>query len=219
MSAWMLHHRFQQEITQRNIRNESTTTISSTLLDLPVESLEVVPDFPSENKKSKPPKSKRASSGTVNAPVNNDSITTDVGVGKKAANALKKPPSKLERKSSLDSIPPSTLSSSNGKKTKAVINLKERYLWCLSELKAHHLMEDGVVGVQTCWPFVLAVDPIQYPTYPQVSHLFFLNYCCLDYSRPDGSECGGKENKRRKISTTFESSEGHTTHSGQRVYV
>lgn len=71
----------------------------------------------------------------------------------------------LTTTTSTSATPSTTVSS---KKSKVNISLKERYLWCLSELKVHHLMEDGVIGVQTCWPFNLAVDPIQYPTYPQV---------------------------------------------------
>lgn len=48
--------------------------------------------------------------------------------------------------------------------------LKERYLWCLHMLKQHHLVDEaGHVGVQTCWPFNKAVDPVQYPLYPTVS--------------------------------------------------
>lgn len=142
MEAWALYHRFQEEISSR----------------VPTKVLEVEPnedidenELPPEIPKLKVSKSKRGSSlGTVEEPkekkaVSKKNLKSQVKVENGESSQTSSP------------APP--------KKSKVNINVKDRYLWCLSELKAHHLKNDIGVDVQTCWPFNLAVDPIQYPTY------------------------------------------------------
>jgi hypothetical protein len=51
------------------------------------------------------------------------------------------------------------------------INLKERYLNCIEELKSHYLM-GPIQAVYTADPFLKAVDPMKYPGYLEVNELW-----------------------------------------------
>jgi hypothetical protein len=157
MDAWMLYERFRHELTDR---------ISSMA---PPQSAESVtpsrqPSHEAEEllTEAVPPlkiKKRGISKGTPSQAV---------------TQASAKKPSKAqvtEKVSLSEPVPaaaPVVAPIPSSKKTKVNISLKERYLWCLSELKAHHLKDGEVLGVQTCWPFLLAVDPIQYPSYYSV---------------------------------------------------
>lgn len=138
MDAWMLYHRFEEEISSRVI---------SAVPDQETEE-ENDDNLPSELPKLKISKSKRGSSiGSV----------TESKEKKGATKKSIKTPGKVENIEVTPSPAP--------KKPKVNINVKDRYLWCLSELKMHSLKNDAGVDIQTCWLFNLAVDPIQYPNY------------------------------------------------------
>jgi hypothetical protein len=174
MDAWTLFHKFSQELNGRIASSQASTSVahpSSSLIDPALEEGEE--PSPPELPKLKLSKSKRGSSSLgASAPSPSPLSDPTDGTKKSTKRTSLKPQEKPE--SAAVQIPstavaaptPSTLAS---KKSKVNINLKERYLWCLSELKLHQLKGEGESrvgsGIQTCWPFVLAVDPIQYPSY------------------------------------------------------
>jgi hypothetical protein len=180
MDAWNLFHRFSQELHARvaSSHSNSTSVVNSTL----EEGEEPVPQ---ELPKLKLSKSKRGSSLGGAATATAASLTSPVTEPTEVKKSAKKSsstktqerlslelssPSSSTNSSVLPTVPPplttsSSASVSAAKKSRVNINLKERFLWCLSELKLHQLKGEGVNGIQTCWPFVLAVDPIQYPSY------------------------------------------------------
>jgi hypothetical protein len=177
MDAWTLFHKFSQELNGRIASSQASTPVahpSSSLIDPALEEGEE--PSPPELPKLKLSKSKRGSSSLgASAPSPSPLSDPTDGTKKSTKRTSLKPQEKPETAAvqipitavAATSAPtPSTLAS---KKSKVNINLKERYLWCLSELKLHQLKGEGESrvgsGIQTCWPFVLAVDPIQYPSY------------------------------------------------------
>lgn len=93
-------------------------------------------------------------------------------------------------------------------------NLKDRYLWCLKMLKEHHLVDEkGRKGVQTCWLFNKAVDPLRYPDYPKVRSNNCINNWLMssnewntmlpyftDHHQPHGFESDGEKSEGRAVS-------------------
>jgi hypothetical protein len=165
MDAWMLSERFRQELTERisSMAPLQSAEPTASSRQSSVEDEDPLPLPPLKIGKAK----RGTSKGTPSQPVG-----TEAGKEVKKTQPSAKKASKaqaLERVTITEQAPaPAAASVASAKKSKVCINLKERYLWCLSELKLHHLKDGDAVGVQTCWPFLLAVDPIQYPSYYSV---------------------------------------------------
>lgn len=155
--AWTLHDKFMKEISRIPRSDTHAGAIASS--------------NPSSSKKSNGTSKqsaatvKSASASSSGAASSNKSGSGGGSITTKTERRKSVPSEESEKLVQAPAPAPTT-----SKNTSKPPPLKERYLWLLALLKEHHIVDEatGKIGVQTCWLFNKAVDPIHYPTYPTV---------------------------------------------------
>lgn len=95
------------------------------------------------------------------------------------SSALQASTTSAAQSSAEPSLGGAAVSSTKSKAPKIVV--KDKYLWCLDQLRQHYI-QGPVVRVRTADPFLKAVDPTKYAGYAEVSYTFTISSVLVYHS-------------------------------------